>query len=177
MGRVYYLVAIKDKLEHEKDDKLCIGLDFESDYEEKYEIETDLLTNHYKDCKNLDDLDEKHKHHFCQLCRWYLEPVCYENEHIVLDKFKVVLPSFRGDYFMEEFMYFDGVAHEYCQEGGSVYWITKSSTEHMEATMNEIPPPLRTSEKQQFEQSKRVLEFLKEWVNKEGAKVLFFGEN
>lgn len=176
MGRDYYLVVIRNGLQHEQTHKHCIALDYEPDYNEKYKIEDNLFQTVYTDCKYLDDLDTKHKDDFCQLCRWFLEPACYENEYVVHDYHQIRLPSFRGNYFMDEFLYPRQTAYDYNQEGGGVYWITQDDIEDMEERINDIPPPKRNSDKQQFEQTTKTLDFLKEWILKEGIQILYFTE-
>jgi len=176
MGRDYYIVVIRDNLQHEKHNKHCILLDYEPVCKEKYQIEDNLFKSTYTDCKYLDDLDTKHKDDFCQLCRWFLEPACYENEYVVYDYHQIRLPSFRGSYFMDEFLYPSKTDYDYCQEGGGVYWITLDEVEDMEQRMKEIPLPKRESDKQQFEQTTRTLEFLKEWIQQDNTKILYFTE-
>ena len=121
-------------------------------------------------------MDEKHKDDFCQLCRWYLEPAAYENEYVVLDYHQIRLPSFRGDYFMEEFICTDGIAYEYNREGGGVYWISMDNIESMEENITQVPEPRRTSDEEQFEQTKKTLQFLKQWEKKDAIKILYFTE-
>jgi hypothetical protein len=175
MGRDYYIVVISNNLQHEKN-KHCISLDHEPDNNEKFNIETDLYRSKYQDCKDLEELDEKHKGDFCQLCRWYLEPACYKNEYVVCDNHHIVLPSFRGNYFMDEFLYTSEVAYDYYQEGGSVYWITQSDVEDMEERVNDMYLPIRKSDVKQFEQTKETLKFLQEWTCKDNVKILYFTE-
>jgi hypothetical protein len=176
MGRDYYIVVISDNLQHENHHKHCISLDHEPDYDDKNKIENNLYQEAYKDCKHLEDLDEKHKDDFCQLCRWYLEPAAYENEYVVLDYHQIRLPSFRGDYFMEEFICTDGIAYEYNREGGGVYWISMDNIESMEENITQVPEPRRTSDEEQFEQTKKTLQFLKQWEKKDAIKILYFTE-
>ena len=176
MGRDYFIVAVSKNLHHESDNKHCISLDYEPDYDEKHEIENQLYQSKYQDCKYLEDLDTKHINDFCQLCRWYLEPACYENKYVVHDYHQVRLPSFRGNFFMDEFLYPSEVAYEYCQEGGSVYCITLSDIDDMEERVNDICLPRRNSDKQQFKQTNEALQFLKEWSCKDDIKILYFTE-
>jgi hypothetical protein len=177
MGRDFYIVVVRNNLQHEKgDNKHCISLDHEPDNNEKIKIEDNLFQSKYRDCKDLDELDEKHKDDFCQLCRWYLEPACYKNKYVVCDNHHIVLPSFRGNYFMEEFLYPRDIAYDYCQEGGSVYWITQSDVQDMEERVNDVSPPKRNSDVKQFEQTKETLKVLQEWICKDNVKVLYFTE-
>lgn len=176
MGRDYYCVVIRDKLEHELDNKHCISLNYEPDYKEKVAIEDNLFDNVYQECKFLDDLDEKHTDDFCQLCRWFLEPACFENEYVVVDYHSIRLPDFRGNYFLDNVLYPSKVAYEYNQEGGSVYWITKKDLDYMEERIKDMPEPQRSTDKQQFEQTQKVVAFLNEWIKCENVKILYFTE-
>lgn len=174
MGRTYYLVVIKQELEHEKN-KVCIGLDFEPDCDEAYQMEDKLCKSHFPDCTNIHDVACKHHNDMCPLCLWYLNPFDHDNKGVVLDYFCIVLPSFRGNYFMEDFLSLGATAYEYNQQGGVICWITEKNVKDMEMSMKDIPTPLRQSDKTQFNQSQEVLAFLQEWIDKD-CKILLFTE-
>lgn len=176
MGRDYYFVIIRDRLKHESDGKYCISLDYEPDYKEKVKIEDGLYDTKFIDCKQLDDLDDKHTDDFCQLCRWFLEPACYDNNYVVIDYHQVRLPDFRGDYFIDFLLYPNKVAYDYNQEGGGVYEITKNDVEDMIYRLNDIPEPKRESDTEQYQQSKNVLSFMETWIDEPNVKILMFTE-
>lgn len=176
MGRDYYIVVIKKKLEHEVDNKHCISLNYEPDYDDKHEIQDKLFDTVFNDCRYLDDLDVKHKDDFCQLCRWFLEPACYENEYVVLDYHQIRLPSFRGCYFVEDFIHTCGFAYDYNHEGGCVYKINEENVKDMEEDISKLPSPQRTSDIQQHEQTLQTLKFLKDWCKEDNIEILYFTE-